>query len=66
LTSALNGVSGHLHALVALPQGKSPLTHTRWICGSVGSKACLDAGRREKCCHCPCRQSNPSRQARSL
>jgi hypothetical protein len=41
LTSALDGVAGQFHALVALSLGKSPFTH--YIGDCVGTRAGLDA-----------------------
>jgi hypothetical protein len=59
-TSALDGVSGQLHAPAALFPGKrTPGTHCTG--GWVGLRACLDTEARAKIL-CPCRGSNPDRR----
>jgi hypothetical protein len=59
MTSALDGVSGQLHAPAALcPRERTPSTHCTG--GWVGLRAGLDTEVRGKIL-CPCRESNPDR-----
>jgi hypothetical protein len=56
-------VSGRLQAPTPLPSEKTA-TGTHWIGDWLGPRAGLDAVEKRKI-SCPCRDSNPSRSARS-
>lgn len=49
LTQALHGVSGQLHALVDLSQGKNPQYPLQWRVAGAGMDISETS---EVCCHC--------------